>query len=126
METDQPPISSAQKTYRYIGLAILIFSLILILFLGTRGWFIGSARAECFLNIRNVQQAVRGHQGMNNEGTGSPINWNEFFGPGIYFASKPRCPAGGDYTFSKVHPEVGHLACTCSHAKHVPPNHHDW
>lgn len=85
----------------------------------------GSYRAGCIMNIRNVQQAVRGSQGMNNEREGDPINWSEIFGPSKML-QQPVCPAGGTYTFSKVHPKAGKLACTCSHANHVPPDHHDW
>ncbi|MES2980679.1 MAG: hypothetical protein V4727_00065 [Verrucomicrobiota bacterium] len=62
---------------------------------------------------------------MNSRSPSDPIDWNEIFGPNGYL-KKPVCPAGGTYTFSKVHPEVGKLACTCSHADHVPEDHHDW
>lgn len=126
METAQTSIPSPPKTSRYIVLAILIFSLISILFLGTRGLIDGSDRAGCILNTRNVQQAVRSYQGMNSKNYGDPIDWSEIFGPGKMMEREPVCPAGGTYTFSKVHPDVGKFACTCSHADHVPPNHHDW
>jgi hypothetical protein len=126
MENDQTPDSSAPKTSRYIVLAILILSLILILFFGTRGWIMGSYRAECILNTRNVQQAVRADFGMNSRSSSDPIDWSEIFGSGKMFEKEPVCPAGGSYTFSKFHPEVGKLACTCSHADHVPPAHSDW
>lgn len=78
------------------------------------------------MNIRNVQQALRGYEGMNQKNSGEQINWSEIIGPGKMFEREPVCPAGGTYTFSKVHTELGKLVCTCSHADHVPPDHHDW
>lgn len=84
-----------------------------------------SYRSECIMNIRNVQHAVRGHEGMNSKIYSDPIDWSEIFGPDGYM-KEPTCPAGGTYTFSKVYPEVGQLACTCSHANHVPADHDDW
>ena len=39
---------------------LVLLSLISILFIGARAWKKGSDRAGCIMNIRNVQQAVRG------------------------------------------------------------------
>ena len=44
---------------------LVLLSLISILFIGARAWKKGSDRAANILNIRNVQQAVRGHGNMN-------------------------------------------------------------
>jgi len=96
-----------------------------VLFIGARAWKKRSDRAGCIMNIRNVQQAVRGYQGINNIGPGKPINWDEIFGKGK-FMNKPTCPAGGTYTFLATVPMVGALACTCSHADHEPAQHADW
>ena len=49
---------------------LVLLSLISILFIGARAWKKGSDRAGCILNIRNVQQAVRGYANMNPEKTG--------------------------------------------------------
>ncbi len=131
METAQTPSSSPQKTsgsaragtiLRCVGLVVLILSIIL----GAKVWKDGSDRASCILNIRNVQQAVRADFGMNSKNYSDLINWSEIFGPGGFFDQEVVCPGGGIYTFSKVYPEVGKLACTCSHADHVPPAHSDW
>ena len=96
------------------------------LFVGARAWKEGSDRAACILQIRNVQQAVRSYQGMNALSIGDPLDWSEIFGPGKFIERQPSCPAGGTYTFAKEHPHIGKLACTCSHADHVPPNHENW
>jgi hypothetical protein len=126
MEADHPPISPATKTSRRVGFTVLMVSLILLLLFATRGWFMGSYRSECILNVRNIQQSVRGYQGMNGQSVGNRIDWNEIIGPGKNFEYKPKCPAGGTYTFSEVHPPVGELACKCSHPDHEPPDHKDW
>ncbi len=49
---------------------LVLLSLISILFIGARAWKKGSDRAANILNIRNVQQAVRGH--MNIRGIATP------------------------------------------------------
>lgn len=43
---------------------LVLLSLIAILFVGARAWKRGSDRSANILNIRNVQQAVRGHENM--------------------------------------------------------------
>jgi prepilin-type N-terminal cleavage/methylation domain-containing protein len=44
---------------------LVLLSLISILFVGARAWKKGSDRAANIMNLRNVQQAVRGHQNMH-------------------------------------------------------------
>ena len=44
---------------------LVLLSLISILFIGARAWKKGSDRSANILNIRNVQQAVRGYANMN-------------------------------------------------------------
>ena len=44
---------------------LVLLSLISILFIGARAWKKGSDRSANILNIRNVQQAVRGHGNMH-------------------------------------------------------------
>lgn len=110
----------------YVGLVILVFSIIPILFVGARAWKEGSDRAACIMQTRNVQQAVRGYGGMNGLNPGDPLDWNEIFGPGKLLDQRPTCPTGGTYTFVDTIPPVGTLAGQCSHADHVPPDHDDW
>ncbi len=96
------------------------------LFVGARAWRNGSDRAGCIMNIRNVQQAIRAHQNMNSLEIGTPIKWDDIIGPGKFIENTPQCSEGGTYTFVKTIPEIGVLACTCSHAEHQPPNHEEW
>ena len=52
---------------------LVLLSLISILFVGARAWKKGSDRSANIMNIRNCQQAMRGHQNLYNleEGTGA-------------------------------------------------------
>ncbi|MES2440092.1 MAG: prepilin-type N-terminal cleavage/methylation domain-containing protein [Verrucomicrobiota bacterium] len=43
---------------------LVLLSLISILFIGARAWKKGSDRSANILNIRNAQQAVRGHENL--------------------------------------------------------------
>ena len=66
---------------------LVLLSLISILFIGARAWKKGSDRSANILNIRNVQQAVRGHANMNGivqtDGTvtGGAVLATTIFGP---------------------------------------------
>ena len=55
---------------------------------------------------------------MNSLNTGDQLEMSDLIGPGKFIDSQPVCPAGGTYTWSKVHPAVGTLAIRCSHRKH--------
>jgi type II secretory pathway pseudopilin PulG len=44
---------------------LVLLSLISILFVGARAWKKGSDRSANIMNIRNTQQAMRGHENMN-------------------------------------------------------------
>jgi prepilin-type N-terminal cleavage/methylation domain-containing protein len=45
---------------------LVLLTLISILFVGAKAWKKGSDRAANVMNLRNVQQAVRGHSNMND------------------------------------------------------------
>ena len=89
-----------------------------------------SERAACILNIRNVQQAIRSDQNLNNRSAGDAIKWSGIIGPGLYLEKSPTCPAHGKYIFKDKYPEVGTLAMECSLSgppqNHEPENHSDW
>jgi hypothetical protein len=122
METTQP----IKSVPRISGMEILILAVIaLCVAVSAIVWKIGSDRAGCIMNIRNAQQAVRGHEGMNNLSEGSPLSLNDIFGPSGYLRY-PVCPAGGTYTFTNSVPSTGKLYCKCSHANHVPTGTSTW
>jgi prepilin-type N-terminal cleavage/methylation domain-containing protein len=49
---------------------LVLLSLISILFIGARAWKKGSDRSANIMNIRNTQQAMRGHQNMKELNVG--------------------------------------------------------
>jgi type II secretory pathway pseudopilin PulG len=52
---------------------LVLLSLISILFVGARAWKKGSDRAANIMNIRNCQQAMRGHQNMKGLEIAAPF-----------------------------------------------------
>ena len=50
---------------------LVLLSLISILFIGARAWKKGSDKSANLMNLRNTQQAMRGHQNLNNLATGA-------------------------------------------------------
>lgn len=114
-----------------LELTVIIFVLIFlisILFIGARAWKKGSDKAACIMNIRSVQQMIRGYQNINNYPEGYVIDVfvisNEY---GI--TNINECPGGGDYDHAGTIPPAGTLVMTCSLATsegHVPPNIAGW
>jgi type II secretory pathway pseudopilin PulG len=45
---------------------LVLLALVSILFVGARAWVRGADRSENIMLIRNTQQAMRGHQNMND------------------------------------------------------------
>ena len=112
---------------------LVLLSLISILFIGARAWKKGSDRAGCILNIRNVQQAVRGYINMHDNAT--PVEADIYGATG--FLKFPKCPASAaaasetaavGYTFTPgnatVTPTAGGasicLVCTTEATTHKP------
>ena len=52
---------------------LVLLSLITILFIGARAWKKGSDRSANIMNLRNCQQAMRGHQNMHELAVGVPF-----------------------------------------------------
>ena len=109
-----------------IGSTLPVLTATSTVFVGARAWKRGSDRAACILNVRNVQQAIRSYQKMNDIQIGAPIPWNEIFGEGHFLEKRPICTGADRYTYAETFPAVGKLACECSHAEHAVPNHADW
>jgi prepilin-type N-terminal cleavage/methylation domain-containing protein len=108
---------------------LVLLSLIAILFVGASAWKKGSDRAACIMNIRNVQQAVRGHQNMSNAAVGDAITSTAIIGANGYIQTTPSCPASGSYTLAGTYPALGTLAYTCSKStdlQHAPNDTTGW
>lgn len=54
-------------------LVFIGFCVIGLLYIAAVGWKRGSDKSSNILNLRNCQQAMRGHEGMNNLITGKPF-----------------------------------------------------
>jgi len=94
---------------------LVLLSLISILFIGARAWKKGSDRAGCIMNIRNVQQAVRGHQNMMNLSTNASLPSTALVGPNGYLGNDPKCPAGTQgYTYLGTVPALGTVYAKCN------------
>jgi prepilin-type N-terminal cleavage/methylation domain-containing protein len=100
---------------------LVLLSLISILFIGARAWKKGSDRAGCLMNIRNMQQAMRGDQNMRNSAPGGDgmVALN-IIGPDGYITAIPVCPTDKttEYTLEEgdTYPDLGTMYGTCVQA----------
>ena len=109
-----------------LELSVVIVVVLLFLgmtFIGVKGWKRGADRAGCVLNIRHMQQAVRGYSTSNSLFPGddtaamsSPaVLADEIVGPGKFIPQSPSCPGRGVYSFGgNVIPQIGSLYMSCS------------
>jgi type II secretory pathway pseudopilin PulG len=93
---------------------LVLLSLIAILFVGARAWKRGSDRAANIMNIRNVQQAMRGHENMYNMRPGDTLASTVIVGDDeAAYLRTPRPPANlPAYTYSGTVPIQGVLYVT--------------
>lgn len=95
---------------------LVLLSLISILFVGARAWKKGSDRAANVMIVRNVQQAVRSYQNMNNVSEGSTVDTTiagPIFGTGDFIEIPPTHPVAGlSYVYSGTVPGIGTLFTT--------------
>jgi len=123
-------------TFLEIGVVIVVlFCLGAILFVGARGKLRNSDRAANIMNIRNVQQAVRAHQGMQGLLEGAPLPMVQIFGNGGSiegYLTQPVPPAAGlIYTYGTTVPAIGtlYLSVGGPKAADLGPaagTYHDW
>jgi len=102
---------------------LVLLTLIGVLFIGANIYKRGADRAACILNIRNIQQAVRANQNLNNLNIADTINYTaEIFTPAgatpdaENYLTEPDCPRdSGPYTQdAATYPETGDVAVSCS------------
>ena len=78
-------LTNTHTTNRKSGMTLLeltvvilvLLSLISILFVGARAWKKGSDRSANIMNIRNTQQAMRGHENMRGLAAGAAFTATE-------------------------------------------------
>jgi type II secretory pathway pseudopilin PulG len=95
---------------------LVLLSLISILFVGARAWKKGSDRAANIMVVRNIQQAVRSYQNMNNIAEGAALDMTAagpIIGPGDFIENTPTHPVAGlSYNYSATVPAIGTLVAT--------------
>lgn len=115
-------LTTTHKMNRKSGMTLLeltvvilvLLSLISILFIGARAWKKGSDRAANILNIRNVQQAVRGHMNMNSIATPNTVGGGVTLANAVIvgtdkYLKPPADVATVTYTYLDKAPAVGEL-----------------
>ncbi len=95
---------------------LVLLSLISILFIGARAWKKGSDRAANILNIRNVQQAVRGHANVKALDIGASLASTDIIGSGKYVNSVNAPNTDISYTYGTVVPAIGTLYLVAAYA----------
>ena len=89
---------------------LVLLSLISILFIGARAWKKGSDRSSNIMNLRNTQQAMRGHQNMNELAVGAAFTQTML----VDYMKFPATVATVTYTAGTVIPATGTLWLTAS------------
>jgi type II secretory pathway pseudopilin PulG len=96
---------------------LVLLTLIAVLFIGANIYKKGADRAACILNIRNIHQAVRADQNLENRNSGDAIVGTILgvAGSGAYFETVITCPsAGGAYTVATTYPPIGTVGADCA------------
>lgn len=135
-------LNITSRTQRKSGMTLLeltvvilvLLSLISILFIGARAWKRGSDRAGCILNLRNIQQAVRGEQNMKNMSYGqATLVAGNIIGANGYITVVPTCPDNNlPYTIAApgTYPAVDTLYARCNQiatlTEHTPASLVGW
>ena len=109
---------------------LVLLALVSVLFIGGRAWKKGADRSGCIMNLRNVQQAVRSHQNLNDLNVGATIDIaSDLIGADNYLQTTPVCPGAGSYTLGSEIPDLGTLVMECSLSTsdgHVPGSIAGW
>lgn len=122
---------------------LVLLTLISVLFIGANIYKKGADRAACILNIRNIHQAVRADQNLNNKNAADPdvtppiagdtLTRTDIIGTGKYLETEPKCPTDAAiYTLVGNYPKTGTVAATCANnssatgLNHAPDSTEGW
>jgi prepilin-type N-terminal cleavage/methylation domain-containing protein len=115
-----------------ISIAITVMlALAGVAFMGVTAYLNISNRAQCVLNISNVQTAIRTYSNANQDAPGATVTGLQaaVIGAGL-MVETPVCPGGGTYTYAgNTVPAVGTAYLTCSLSttqNHVPKSTNGW
>jgi len=111
---------------------LVLLSLIAVLFIGATAWKEGSDRAQCIVNISNIQKAGRSLQNMYEFAPGDAFDATRVPGDpapanlkaaitgnaSAFLETEPLCPSASnatkEYTYTAGFPVVGSLFATCN------------
>ncbi len=102
----------------YIGLLIIVGSIIAMVTGGAAAWKMGSEAAGCVIAQSKVDIAVSEYQAEKSLEPGAALDV-EAIKQKVGGDAALKCPAGGTITIHAVVPEAGEPACECSDAKHA-------
>jgi prepilin-type N-terminal cleavage/methylation domain-containing protein len=106
-----------QRGTTLIELSVVIAVLLLlvgVLFIGITAWKNGANKAACLVSVSSIQKAVRGYENMNGLTVANPCPTTVIAGPGLFFATMPKCPSGTVYTTTGTVPADGIAYATCA------------
>ncbi len=95
---------------------LVLIGLVAILFIGARAWKKGSDRASNIMNIRNVQQAVRGHANVRGLMPGDPLDVGQIVGSGRYVRNLTPPALEIIYAYGTTVPTIGTLYLNATYA----------
>ena len=81
---------------------LVLLSLISILFVGARAWKKGSDRSANIMNVRNIQQAVRGYENMNQLKLNDAIDSATVIFGNDGYLKEPTTPANNAYVYTDL------------------------
>ncbi len=122
ISTAIPPKSNLGMTILELTIVILVLlALISILFVGAAGWKRGTDKATNLINIRNCQQAMRGHQNVAIDPTVTTFTTTEL----AAYTKFPSSIGGGGatgitYTAGTVFTAKGVLWLTAAYGTNYP------
>ena len=135
------PVRLLRRGVTLLELTIIISVLLLLLsflFPAAGAWKRGSDRAQCIINIRQVQQGVRSFSNLKGFDYGQDVSsamppvalQAEVVGTEKFVETAPVCPSSGSYSYGgNVIPPKGSLYLTCSLAgtnRHTPDEFAAW
>lgn len=149
MKNPFPPRMARSRGMTFIELTVTIAVLLVLIsavLIGSRAWKRGGDRANCLLNIRNVQVSARSYQNLYGYSySGHPYAENGTQNIASHLLSKgyiekplfdqicgkKPCPGGGTYSCPNpdIFPAAGRLYVSCSlgvSESHTPDPGVDW
>ncbi len=105
-------IKSGMTLLELTVVILVLLSLIAILFVGARAWKKGSDKSANIMNVRNIQQAVRGYENMNTLAAGAALPSTIVFDATTGFLKEPKTPLGAAYSYLSTVSAAGVLYVT--------------